>query len=124
MKSAIRTRVSIAILAAALPAAALVGSGPASAAPKTVNGTVGPGFTISLKRGGKQVHHLKPATYRFKIADRSSSHNFRLKGPGYNKAITSVRFKGTKSATVKLRKGTYRYVCDVHPSMNGSFTVR
>ena len=33
----------------------LVAVGPANAAPKTVNGTVGPGFTISLKLGGKKV---------------------------------------------------------------------
>ena len=39
--------------------AALVAVGSATAAPKTVNGTVGPGFTISLKLGGKKVTRLK-----------------------------------------------------------------
>ena len=67
---------------------------------------------------------LAAGTYRFRISDKSSSHNFHLIGPGYNKAITAVRFRGTKTVTVKLRKGTYRYQCDPHSSfMNGSFRV-
>ena len=101
-----RSRVSLAVLPVALLVAGLPAVGSASAASKTVTGSVGPGFTISLKRGGKKVTRLKPATYRFTISDASSQHNFHLRGPGYNKAITSVRFKGTKSVTVKLRKGT------------------
>ena len=111
-------------LAVPLLVAALVATSSASAAPKTVNGSVGPGFTISLKLGAKKVSKLKATTYRFKISDKSSSHNFRLKGPGYNKAITSVGFKGTKTVTIKLRKGTYRFQCDPHSAfMNGRFKV-
>jgi len=103
---------------------AVIGAGSASAATKTVNGSVGPGFTISLKLAGKKVKRLKATTYRFRVTDRSSSHNFRLRGPGYNKAITSVGFTGTKTVTIRLRKGTYRYVCDPHSSdMRGSFKV-
>ena len=103
---------------------AVIGAGSASAAPKTVNGSVGPGFTISLKLAGKKVKRLKATTYRFRVTDRSSSHNFRLRGPGYNKAITSVGFTGKKTVTIRLRKGTYRYVCDPHSSfMRGSFKV-
>ena len=101
---------------------AVIGASSATAAPKTVNGSVGPGFTISLKLAGKKVKRLKATTYRFRVTDRSSSHNFRLRGPGYNRAITSVGFTGTKTVTVRLRKGTYRYVCDPHSSfMKGSF---
>jgi plastocyanin len=111
-------------LAVVFALSALIGAGSAAAAPKTVNGSVGPGFTISLKLAGKKVKKLKAITYRFKVTDRSSSHNFRLKGPGYNKAITRVGFTGTKTVTIKLRKGTYRYVCDPHASvMKGSFRV-
>ena len=103
---------------------AVIGAGSASAATKTVNGSVGPGLTISLKLAGKKVKKLKATTYRFRVTDRSSSHNFRLRGPGYNKAITSVGFTGTKTVTIRLRKGTYRYVCDPHSSdMRGSFKV-
>ena len=111
-------------LAVALVLSALIGAGSATAAPKTVSGTVGPGFTISLKLSGKKVKRLKATTYKFRIADKSSIHNFHLKGPGYNKAITSVGFKGTKTVSVKLKKGTYRFQCDPHASaMHGSFKV-
>jgi plastocyanin len=113
-----------AMLAVVFALSALIGAGSAAAAPRTVNGSVGPGFTISLKLAGKNVKKLKATTYTFKITDKSSSHNFRLTGPGYNRAITGVGFKGTKTVTVKLKKGTYRYRCDVHPSeMKGSFKV-
>ena len=102
----------------------LIGAGSAAAAPKTVNGSVGPGFTISLKLAGKKVTKLKATTYKFKVTDKSSGHNLHLTGPGYNRAITSVGFKGTKSVTVTLRKGTYRFQCDPHSSiMHGSFRV-
>ena len=91
----------------------------------TVSGSVGPGFTISLKRNGKKVKTLRPITYKFRVKDNSDFHNFHLRGPGVNKRITTVDFTGTKSVSIKLRKGTYRYVCDPHSdSMKGSFKVR
>ena len=105
-------------------AATLVLSAPAGAAPKVVNGSVGPGFTISLKSGGKNVTSLKAGTYRFDVSDRSPIHDFHLSGPGVNKVITAVSFQGRRSVTVKLKRGTYRYVCDPHASfMKGSFRV-
>ena len=105
-------------------AATLVLSAPAGAAPKVVNGSVGPGFTISLTSGGKKVTSLKAGTYRFDVSDRSPIHDFHLSGPGVNKVITGVSFQGRKSITVKLKRGTYRYVCDPHASfMKGSFRV-
>ena len=111
-------------LSVPLLVAALVAVAPATAAPKTANGTVGPGFTISLKLGGQKVTRLKPTTYRFTVTDKSSMHNFHLYGPGVDKVITGVGFQGTKTATVTLHKGTYHYRCDVHPSeMHGSFKV-
>jgi plastocyanin len=115
-------RGSIALLA--LVAAALVLSAPAAAAPKVVNGAVGPGFSISLKSGGKKVTSLKAGTYRFDVTDRSAIHDFHLTGPGVNKVITSVSFEGRKSVTANLKRGTYRYVCDPHATfMKGSFRV-
>ena len=120
----LRTAPLAAALAVVFALSALIGAGSAAAAPKTVTGSVGPGFTISLKLAGKKVTKLRATTYRFRVTDRSSSHNFRLRGPGFNKAITSVGFTGTKTVTVRLRKGTYRYVCDPHSSfMKGSFRV-
>jgi plastocyanin len=105
-------------------AATLVLSAPAGAAPQVVNGSVGPGFTISLTSGGKKVTSLKAGTYRFDVSDRSPIHDFHLSGPGVNKVITAVSFHGRRSVTVKLKRGTYRYVCDPHASfMKGSFRV-
>jgi plastocyanin len=100
-------------------------SAPVAAAPKVVKGSVGPGFTISLTSGGKKVTSLKAGVpYKFEITDRSTSHDFHLTGPGVNKTITGVAFTGKKSITVKLKRGTYRFVCDPHASvMKGSFRV-
>ena len=96
---------------------------PALAATPTLNGTDGPGFTITLKKSGAKVRKLKAGTYIFKISDKSSIHNFHLTGPGVNKK-TSVGGKGTSTWKLKLKKGIYKYVCDPHKTfMKGSFTV-
>jgi plastocyanin len=88
-----------------------------------LKGTVGPGFTITLTKGGKKVKSLKAGKYAITVRDKSNIHNFHLRGPGLNKT-TSVSFVGTKTWTVTLKKGTYRFVCDPHASsMKGSFTV-
>ncbi len=118
-------RISFILLAAVAAAVALVATGPIAAAPPVVKGTVGPGFTISLTSGGKKVTSLKAGVrYRFEITDKSSAHDFRLKGPGVNRVITGVGYVGKKSATFTLKRGTYRFVCDPHASfMKGSFRV-
>ena len=119
------TRTSAALLAA-IGAAALVTTGSGSAAaPKTVTGTVGPGFTIGLTMQGKKVTKLKAGTpYRFVISDRADIHDFHLSGPGFNRVLTSVDFTGTKTLVLRLKKGSYRFVCDPHASfMHGSFVV-
>ncbi len=106
-------------------ALALAASAPAASAPKMVQGSVGPGFTIKLTLAGKKVTKLKKGVpYRFQIRDRSAIHDFHLMGPGVNRVLTGVDFTGTKSIVLKLRKGTYRFVCDPHASfMHGSFRV-
>ncbi len=109
------------VAVAAIVAALSVPS--ALAATPTLTGTVGPGFTITLKQGSAKVTKLKAGKYVFKISDKSSIHNFHLKGPGVNKS-TSVGSTGSSSWTLTLKKGKYTYVCDPHASfMNGSFTV-
>jgi plastocyanin len=92
-----------------------------AAVPKLA-GTVGPGFTISLVKGGAKVTQLKAGRYSITVNDRSSSHNFHLSGPGVNKK-TSVAGTGKTTWAVALRKGaTYRFVCDPHQSsMKASF---
>ena len=95
----------------------------ALAATPPVNGTVGPGYTITLTQGGKKVTKLKAGSYVFKIADKSNLHNFHLTGPGVNK-LTTVKAKGNYTWKLTLKKGTYKYVCDPHKAfMKGSFTV-
>src|SRR5262249_47245316 len=90
-----------------------------------LNGTVGPGFTISLKSAvGKRVTAVGPGTYTFVVADKSGIHNFHLSGPGVNKALTTIGGTGTKTVTLALKAGTYRYYCEAHPTiMKGSFKV-
>jgi plastocyanin len=110
---------------AAAGAVALLASAPAapSSAPK-LTGTVGPGFTISLKQNGKAVKSLKAGSYTLVVSDKASIHNFQIEGPGLDKAVTTVPFTGTKTVTVKLKKGSYKFYCAPHESsMFGNFKV-
>jgi len=105
-------RVLVATCLAVLAAAA-----PAAAATPTYKGSVGPGFTIKLAKP------TKAGKATIVVADKSSSHDFHLTGPGVN-VKTSVGGMGTKTFTVTLKKGTYTYVCDPHKSfMKGSFKI-
>lgn len=117
-----RLLLPLALLAVMLAAAASA-SAHATATPK-LTGVVGPGFTITLKSGPKAVKTLKAGTYTILVQDKSSIHNFHLKGPGVNK-LTTVAFTGTQTWTVKLKKGTYTYQCDPHAAvgMKGTFKV-
>jgi plastocyanin len=115
-------------LSAVALAASLALAAPAlasSTAATPLAGTVGPGFTIKLAKGGKAVKTLTHGTYKITVADKSSSHNFDFFGPGVKKVITTVPFIGTKSVTVTLKKGTYTFQCDPHASsgMKGTFKV-
>jgi plastocyanin len=91
---------------------------------QTLTATVGPSATISLRTAsGRRVTRLRRGRYRIRVRDRSAMHNFHLIGPGLNRK-TTVRFRGTATWTVTLRRGTYRYVCDPHARfMRGSFRV-
>ncbi len=110
------------ILLLAAVCAALAAPAAFAAAP-TLQGTVGPGFTITLKQNGKVVKTLKAGKYVFKISDKSNIHNFHLTGPGINKK-TSVAGTGSTTWTLTLKNGTYKYVCDPHKTiMHGSFKV-
>ena len=111
-----------AILAVSLAAAAVGNAGTQKSIALT--GEVGPGFTIEVKQGSKDVKTLKAGTYTIKVQDKASIHNFHLKGPGLNKS-TTVPFVGTQTWTVKLKAGTYTYQCDPHASagMKGTFKV-
>jgi plastocyanin len=81
-------------------------------------------FKIEMKNAaGRRLKTVKAGLYRIKIEDKASVHNFRLKGPGVNKA-TSIPRRTETTWTVRLRPGKYTYLCDPHASnMRGSFRV-
>jgi len=82
-------------------------------------------FTISLKtKAGKKVKTLKSGFYKIKVTDGSDIHNFQIEGPGLDKRVTTVGFKGTKTIRVHFRKGSYKFYCQPHESsMFGKFKV-
>jgi hypothetical protein len=99
-----------------------------TAAPPTLKGTDGPSFTISLKKNGKAVKSLTAGRYKFVISDKSSAHGFTLKqvkGGKWKKTLTAVPLVATKSITVALRTGKWKFYCPPHESgMFGFFTVK
>jgi plastocyanin len=115
----IRLIAAVAVIVALVVAAPIAARNSAT----KLTGVVGPGFTITLKKGTAKATKLKAGKYTFAISDKSSAHNFHLKGPGVNKS-TSVATTGNTTWTVTLKKGKYTYVCDPHAAiMKGSFTV-
>ena len=97
---------------------------PAASAATTVYGTVGPGYTITLKTaGGKPVKTLPHGLVVFHISDRSTDHDFHLTGGGIDRA-TEVAQKGTFTWRLKLKAGRYTFKCDPHEIiMIGHFKV-
>jgi plastocyanin len=105
---------AVAILALAALAVPAFGATRANA----LTGTVGPGFTITMNKTT-----VKAGTYTITIHDRSNIHDFHLTGPGVDKK-TGVAAVSTTNWTVKLKKGTYRFVCDPHKTiMHGVLKV-
>jgi hypothetical protein len=114
------------VAVACLAASAFLGPAGAGAAPAKLLATVGPGHTITLRTpAGGPARSVKAGVYAVVVRDRAADHDFRLVGPGVNKA-TGVGFMGTQTWKVRLARGkTYRFVCDPHSDeMFGSFRVR
>jgi plastocyanin len=118
------TRIYFAAAVAALVAALAASVG--AAAPPTLVGTVGPGFTITLTKGGQKVKVLKAGKYKLVVHDKGSSHSYNFVGPnGFAKTFTGVGFTGTKSFLLNLKKGKYKFFCQPHQSfMFGNFVVK
>jgi plastocyanin len=118
-------RISFGIVAAGLAGVAFLV--PANASTPKLTGKVGPGFTITLKKGAVKVKTLKAGKYMFAISDKSGIHNFTLereKGGKFEKTLTDTGFTGNKTVAVTLKKGTYKYYCSIHESeMFGFFKV-
>lgn len=86
----------------------------------TLNGSVGPGFDISLDG----TDGITAGDYTLVVNDQSTAHNFHLTGPGGVDVATEVSEEGEKTFDVTLVAGEYKFQCDPHASsMNGSFTV-
>jgi len=119
-------------LAAIVVAAALAIAGAAfgsrSSTP-TLKGTTGPGYSVSLTKGGKKVKTLKAGKYKIVVSDKSTFHNAVLERekpskPKIEKDITGVGFTGTKTVVMTLKPGSWRFYCEVHESqMHQDFKV-
>jgi plastocyanin len=120
----LRIPLVVTVLAAAAVAALLLpGAAVSRSAQNELQATVGPGFNISLTNAEGRVTHLDAGSYTIKVSDQSPEHNFHLTGPGVDQA-TDVDTTGTTTWNVTLTDGTFRYLCDAHPTqMKGSFTV-
>jgi len=120
----LRIPLVVTVLAAAAAAALLLpGAAVSRSAQTELQATVGPGFNISLTNAEGRVTHLDAGSYTIKVSDQSPEHNFHLTGPGVDQA-TDVDATGATTWNVTLTDGTYRYLCDAHPTqMKGSFTV-
>ena len=96
------------------------GSDTTGASATTLNGSVGPGFDISLDG----TDGITAGDYTLVVNDQSTAHNFHLTGPGGVDVSTEVSEEGEKTFDVTLVAGEYKFQCDPHASsMNGSFTV-
>lgn len=123
-----RTVLIVIAATAVMVATAVVALGKTAAVPK-LKGTVGPGYTITLiNSSGAKVTTLRAGTYSLVISDKASIHDFTLEqqtGGDVEKHLTSVPFKGTKTVTVTLKRGKWKYYCTPHESIIfGFFTVK
>ena len=114
--------------AAAVVFATTAGARTAMTHPKLL-GAVGKNdaFVITLKKAnGKLVKTLPAGTYTFVIHDYSSLHAFSLDGPrGFAHDFTTIPAITTKTTTLKLKAGKYKYYCPNHESiMFHFFTVK
>jgi plastocyanin len=121
-------RATLFALAAAAVAVAIVASAEARSSSTRLIGTVGPGYTITLKKGTAKVKTLKAGKYTFVITDKASIHDFTIErekgGPKIEKTLTGTSFQGKKTVTVTLKKGSWKFYCSIHePQMFGFFKV-
>jgi plastocyanin len=118
-------RRAYAIGAATIGALALVGVAIAATAETKLAGSVGPGFSITLRDAqGNAVTRVEPGEFDIEVDDKSEEHNFHLLGPGGIDVSTAVPFVGKQTFKVTLVNGRYTFQCDPHAaSMRGAFDV-
>ena len=125
-----KSLLALVVLAAITLAIAGAAFGRNSSMP-TLKGVVGPGFTISLKKAGKSLKGatLKAGTYKIVVSDKSDFHNFTLERekptkPHFEFHLTGTGFTGSKTKTVTLKPGNWRFYCSNHEAMmHGDFKV-
>ena len=119
-----RKHLAFALLTLVTLVALALASVAAAATPK-LTGTVGPGYTITLKKAGNKVTKLKAGKYTLRDQRPGVDPQLQPRRPeGFEKTFTSVPFKGTKTVTVTLKAGKYKFYCEAHESiMFGNFTV-
>ena len=110
---------------ATLAALVLTGLAVAAAAETKLAGSVGPGFSITLRDAqGNAVRRLDPGEFEIEVDDKSEEHNFHVVGPGGVDVATSVPGVGKQSLKMTLVDGRYTFQCDPHAaSMRGTFDV-
>jgi hypothetical protein len=106
-------------------AAAAALAAPAAAETPTLQGHVGPAFTITLlDPSGAAISNVDPGTFGLHVVDEADEHDFHLSGPGGVDVVFGQTGQGTFDQQVTLVAGTYKFFCDFHPTqMHGSFTV-
>ena len=116
----------IAIVSTALLAVAAGASAAPAKDDYQLKGEVYPNALYKIEMENKAGKELRGGEGRHvSHQDRGQGHDPQLPpaGPGVNRA-TSVAGKAETIWTVRLRKGTYRFLCDPHAaSMGGSFRV-
>jgi hypothetical protein len=83
-------------------------------------GEVGPPMLTTPS--GKKVTKLVAGKYTLVVKDTSANHNFRLRGPGVNRA-TGIATKRTYTWKLTFRRGTYAYRDDAKPTVKKTFKV-
>jgi plastocyanin len=108
-----------------LASAAMAGVAIAASTETTLSGSVGPGFSITLRDAqGNAVTRVEPGEFEIEVDDKSEEHNFHLLGPGGVDVSTAVPFVGKQTFKVNLVNGKYTFQCDPHAGqMNGAFNV-
>jgi plastocyanin len=100
-------------------AAVLAGAGAAHA--QTLYGSIQGGAIGLRDASGASVTSVTAGTYTFEVTDTETIHNFHLLGTAVDTPID-----GTGTFTypgIALAEGFYSYVCDIHPELNGTFSV-
>jgi hypothetical protein len=111
------------LLAAALLAVLAIPVG-ASGSPivPTLTANVTAKSITLVDANGKRVRVLQPNQYRIVVHDRTAKQNFHLVGPKVNRE-TKIAAKTTRTWSIYLMPGSYRYRSDRNKGLSGAFIV-